>query len=733
MPRTRYITGALLGLLLATGTGSGSAAAAGLAPSVRDNLPEARAHGLFRPPAELRVAPSLAELADASPDREFLVWVFLTDKGIGTAAAFEEALTAAGNRLDERTRRRREATGAGLGLDLTDLPVYGPYVEALAEGGLAVRRASRWMNAVSGTISSPRLRELMRLPFVRYVQPVLVKRGGREPLAPPPATREERDPREVPARSWGGEGASSDSLEGLFYGASFDQLDQIGVLDLHRLGYTGAGVRVLVLDTGFRKEHPAFDRAHLVGEWDFVNEDGETRNEAGDATNQDYHGTGVWGTLGGYDPGDLIGPAFGAEFLLAKTEDITQEVRAEEDNYVAALEWADTMGVDVTSASLSYFGFDDSSGYTYQDLDGETAVITRAVDIAAAKGICCVNAIGNEGPSAGSLSSPADADSVLAVGAVDDAGTVAAFSSRGPTADNRIKPEVVARGVSTWWARAWTLGYGSASGTSLAAPLVGGLAALLKEGHPEWTGPEIRAALLATAGQALSPDNQTGYGLASGPDALEEGALPPSPPRTSLPFRLLDPPHGVTGVSQQPMLRWEASAPPAPGVVPLYHLLVAEDSLFSAPDTFVVSDTTFTFPTALPAGSERWWTVEAIVPAGYVRRSWNACSFTPAVPVAVGPEPVPLPAVALGPAVPNPARGAVRFSFRLPAGAKGRAEVVAVSGRLVRRYDLVGTGEAGDLVWDGRDGTGRPLPAGIYFVRLAGAGMQVTRKLVRVE
>jgi len=322
---------------------------------------------------------------------------------------------------------------------------------------------------------------------------------------------------------------------------------------------------------------------------------------------------------------------------------------------------------------------------------------------------------------------------VLAVGAVDVAGTVAGFSSRGPTADNRIKPEVVARGVSTWWARAWTLGYGPANGTSLAAPLVGGLAALLKEAHPEWTGAEIRAALIATGSQALSPDSQTGYGIASGPAALEEGVLPPSPPRTSLPFGLLDPPHGATGVSLQPTLRWEASAPPAPGIVPLYHLLLAEDSLFFAPDTFAVSDTTFTFPAALPAGSERWWTVEAIVPDGYVRRSWNACSFALAVPVAVGTELLPPPAVVLGPAVPNPARGAVRFSFRLPSGAKGTAEVVAVSGKLVRRYDLVGTGEAGDLVWDGRDGAGRPLPAGIYFVRLVGAGAQVTRKLVRVE
>jgi len=712
--------------------GSGPEHPADLAPAVRAAPEEAQALGLYRPPAEPRVAPGLVVRSEADPHGELRVWVFLTDKGIGTRSGYHDALAAFGDRLNEPTRRRRQAAGAVP--DFTDLAVYSPYVEALAERGLAVHRTSRWLNAVSGIVPAGRLAGLAGLPFVRYVQPMLVKRGSSEPVPVPELDADGATPRSaVPSRPWGIAGTPGDSVEAAFYGDSFPQLDQIGVIDLQRMGYSGAGVRVLMLDTGFRNEHPAFARARIVGEYDFINDDFETGNEAGDYYSQDYHGTGTWGTLGGYAPGDLIGPAFAAEFLLAKTEDVTQEVHAEEDNYVAALEWGDTMGVDITSASLSYFTFDDSVSYSYQELDGNTAVTTRAVDLAAAKGICCVNAMGNSGPAPGTLGSPSDADSVVAVGAVDSSGVVANFSSRGPTADNRIKPEVVARGVNTRWARAWTNGYGPASGTSLSTPLIGGLAALLKEAHPEWGGVQIRTALLATASHPLSPDNDTGWGLASGTVALGNGAIAPSPPRMSLPFQLLAPPDSAVVAGVLPTLRWQASDAPAPGAEPVYHVLVSVDAAFSAPDTFVVSDTTFTFAVGVLPGSMHWWRVEAVVPEGYVRQSWDTRSFTIDASVAVGPEVPPHPPVALGPGVPNPARGPVRVSFRLPEGEPGRLDVVAVTGRLLRSFEVIGTGRDEVLTWDGRDEAGRPLSAGIYFLHLEGAGTQVTRKVVRVE
>ena len=245
--------------------------------------------------------------------------------------------------------RRRTALGADLGLDFTDIPVYPAYVFALTRcGDSRVHRQSRWLNAVSITSSAEAAPRAFPV-FLRASCPAGPDKRMRpiEPLRDLPDSH-----REGVYQPLGAAPGPVDSLELAFYGGSYQQLDQIQALALHRLGYTGAGVRVMMLDTGFRKDHPVFDCTNLIAEWDFVNEDGNTQNEGGDHGSQHNHGTGVWGVTGGYQPGSLIGPAFGAEFLLAKTEDLVREVHAEEDNYVAALEWGDSMGVDVTSASL---------------------------------------------------------------------------------------------------------------------------------------------------------------------------------------------------------------------------------------------------------------------------------------------------------------------------------------------------------------------------------------------
>jgi hypothetical protein len=417
--------------------------------------------------------------------------------------------------------------------------------------------------------------------------------------------------------------------------------------------------------------------------------------------------------------------------VLAKTEDITQEVRAEEDNYVAALEWADTLGVDISSASLAYFSFDDSTGYTPDDLDGDTAVITVAIDIAASKGITCVNAMGNSGPGAGTLWTPADADTMLAVGAVDAAGAVADFSSRGPTADARVKPEISARGVSTYWAQAWTLGYGNANGTSLSTPLIGGLAALLKEAHPGWTPHEVRAAVIGTGSEAGSPNNDVGYGIARGLDALTFGGGTPQPPRMTLPFCLLEPAHDETLTTVIPTLAWSTSAAANGGDEAQYRVIYAEDQVFSAPDTvFVGTDTTFTL--GLPPGVTRWWKVEAVGNQGFTRKAMNTHSFTVDQALAIDPE-LPIgPAVLLAPAFPNPMGRETTFAFRVPAGEEATLEIVDVSGRLVRRFAVTGTGGPASLGWDGRDDAGRETPAGVYFYRLVTRGESFSRRLVRL-
>ena len=252
-----------------------------------------------------------------------------------------------------------------------------------------------------------------------------------------------------------------------------------------------------------------------------INNDSETANETSAETSnsQDHHGTAVLSTIAAYAPGDLIGVAFDAEFLLAKTEDVTQEVQQEEDNYIAGLEWGEANGADVVSTSLGYLDW-----YTYEDMDGNTAVTTIGIDIAVGLGMVCVTAAGNEGNDQSwyYIIAPADADSVISVGAVRENGLIASFSSHGPTFDGRIKPEVCARGSDTWCINPnSTTTYSQMSGTSLACPLVGGAVALIRQAKPDWSAMEVREAVMMTASQSSNPDNSYGYGIMNAADAVE--------------------------------------------------------------------------------------------------------------------------------------------------------------------------------------------------------------------
>jgi serine protease AprX len=216
----------------------------------------------------------------------------------------------------------------------------------------------------------------------------------------------------------------------------------------------------------------------------------------------------------------MAGPAFGADFILAKTEDDRSETPIEEDYWVAGIEWAESLGAEVVSSSLGY-----TDWYAFKDMDGKTAVTTRAAERASALGVVVVNAAGNERRNAWAhIIAPADGPSVIAVGAVDSAGTIASFSSPGPSSDGRIKPEVCAWGVSNLVAANRTDGgdvYTRGSGTSYATPLVAGVAALLLEAHRDWTPAQVRAALTGTATNAAKPNNDYGWGIVNAAAAVK--------------------------------------------------------------------------------------------------------------------------------------------------------------------------------------------------------------------
>ncbi|MFQ6616412.1 MAG: S8 family serine peptidase [Fidelibacterota bacterium] len=468
------------------------------------------------PPRNPVIHPRLTSLG-SRPDSRFHAWVYFTDKGSETSGRSQAP------HLTPRARSRRQKVIQGEAVLALDQPVRETYAAQVLATGAALRHRSRWLNAISVSATEPQLSDISRLPFVCRIDPVLVYRRSRElPHDPTLSPR---------SRHFGSGDLPHESIalvDTLDYGLSRDQIYQINVHLAHQAGYAGEGIWVLMLDTGFFKDHESIQEDRIVAEWDFVNGDGDTQDEPGDSVSQHAHGTFTLSALGGYMPGSLIGPAYKAQFLLAKTEIIAEEIQLEEDNFVAALEWGESQGADVASSSLGYLDW-----YTYHDMDGNTAVTTRAVDIAVSLGMVCVTAAGNEGNGQWYyVIAPADADSVISVGAVDSRGRIAYFSSRGPTYDGRVKPEVCAQGVATASASAASVSsYGFVSGTSLAAPLVSGAVAVILSAHPDWTPMMVREALLKTASRAGSPDNTYGWGIIDTWAAINHGVFtgPPDP------------------------------------------------------------------------------------------------------------------------------------------------------------------------------------------------------------
>jgi serine protease AprX len=448
------------------------------------------------------------ELASLPSGETRPVWVYLSDKGFDpdSPGLMKEILQDRAQSMRERCLHRRAKARPGQErVDFEDIAVFPAYTERIRAMVPRVRTVSRWLNALSVEAGLKEVEALASLGFVRRLEPVASFRRSEE--APPQF--------EQPV-------SSVDGFFNRIYGPSRTQLEQLNVPSLHLMGYSGQGVVVCLLDVGFHKSHPVFKAARLLAEWDFVNGDGDVQQNLNDP--QDYsdsHGTGTWSALGGFMPGQLIGPAFRADFILGKTETERFERPIEEDYWEAGIEWAESLGADVVSSSLGY-----TDWYTFKDLDGKTAVTTLAADRAAELGVVVVNAAGNERDDAwGHIIAPADGFKVIAVGAVSADGRIASFSSPGPTYDGRIKPEVCALGVSTWIAGLNADGspkYGPGSGTSFATPLVAGVVALLLEAHPDWTPDDVRAALLATASRSTTPDNDYGWGIVNALAALKK-------------------------------------------------------------------------------------------------------------------------------------------------------------------------------------------------------------------
>jgi len=418
--------------------------------------------------------------------------VFLTDKGVA-GDALDEALAQRQAELSERAVQRRLRTRGTPVVDARDLAVYGPYVDEILAVGVEVRATSRWLNAVSVVGSDRQLALVRSLACVTRTQPV--------------ARRQREVVRESGAVANGGART---------YGLAEDQVFLLGIPSLHACGLTGEGVVVGVQDTGFTLEHDALAHIDVLGEWDFIHDDGNTADEEDDPQGQHNHGTSVLSLVAGWHPDVYGGVAPDVTVILSKTEDTSQEEPIEEDWWVEGIEWIEGLGADLMTASLGYFDW-----YTPEDMDGQTAVTTLAAATALENGLILINSAGNEGPDPSTIIAPADTDGLIAVGAVDVYGHISDFSSRGPTADGRIKPDVCGMGVSNWVVQPDTADeYKQGSGTSYAAPMVAGLAALLLQAFPDLGPEEMWDLLTSTASSAASPDNEYGWGVVRGVSAV---------------------------------------------------------------------------------------------------------------------------------------------------------------------------------------------------------------------
>lgn len=399
-------------------------------------------------------------------------------------------------------------------VDIFDLPVSRIYVDSISsDEEYSLMYTSRWFNgAMFGAVSEEAAHRLKNYDFVGFVEiakPASPKTTGKSAIQ---AIDIEYQGQKSVISPF-----SAPIVQNPFtsYGATEVQVNMIKGNSLHSEGFWGEGITIAVLDGGYRSVDTlrAFDHlwssGRVLGYYDFV----ELNNELyqGHA-----HGTYVLSVMAGHLPGEYVGVAPMASYWLLRTEDAATEYRIEEYNWLAGAEFADSVGADIINSSLGYTLFDGpQQNYTFTDLDGATAVASRAANFAYTRGMLVVNSAGNYGAQTWRyIGSPADGHGVLAVGGTDGQGNIARFSSRGPTPDGRIKPQVVAQGQGV--AIVNYLGQvSSANGTSFSSPLIAGMAACLWQRYPEANNAQIKQAIIKSADRYLKPDSLYGYGIAN--------------------------------------------------------------------------------------------------------------------------------------------------------------------------------------------------------------------------
>ena len=428
-----------------------------------------------------------------------IYWVQFTDKNDSPYSIDVPEAYLSQRALDRRAR-------LGIEIDEYDIPVNPQYLQAVANCGAQLLNPSKWLNGVTVYTTNPAVIDTINaLAFVETVRDCPSYPEAQE--AKEQWLAKEKSPVE-----------SVDVVRG-YYGGGYTQITQLNGQVLHDNGYQGEGMVVAILDGGFvgTDTHPCFDNmrdeGRLLGTREFVY--GSTS-----VYTQSTHGTSCLSTMAAYVPQTFVGTAPKASYYLIHTEDGDSETIAEEYNWVSGAEYADSLGVDVTTTSLGYIDFDDNMSqwdHPFAHFDGHTAPMTIGAEIAASRGIVCLIAAGNEGDGTCTLGIPADAEHVITVGAVDSHGERAFFSSVGPTYDGRIKPDVMAMGHGTYVAddpsSFWGEPYYNGSGTSFATPVLAGAVTCLRQAYPYLSVQEFCDVVREVSNRADHPDNSYGYGI----------------------------------------------------------------------------------------------------------------------------------------------------------------------------------------------------------------------------
>lgn len=397
--------------------------------------------------------------------------------------------------LSARALARRDRFG--IEVTETDLPVNAAYLDSLTQNGWIIRYTSRWLNGAAVLGTKAQLEQLLQMPYIdtaAYISPYLGETSTRDYQYKMDSTGMQ--------------------MEESLYGRATQNIRMLNGDSLHQLGFYGEDMFIGILDGGFTNvdKIPMFDSLHARGQiqatFDFTDGDRMVFESS-------THGTSVLSTMAAYQPGVLVGTAPAAGFACMKTEEVRGEYRMEEYNWVAALELADSLGVDVINSSLGYYHFSDKSmNYTPDQLDGVTSPASRAAGLAFERGMIIVVSAGNEGNDPWKyIDIPADHQQVLAIAAVMSNGRRAPFSSFGYDSIAYVKPDLAAPGVHIPVPNAFRNRLSAASGTSLAAPIMCGLVTCLWQAFPELPNAEIVAALKASSSQANAPDRALGYGI----------------------------------------------------------------------------------------------------------------------------------------------------------------------------------------------------------------------------